>query len=72
MTYTISGSTDAGSVTLTRDSATEAVTLCRQFNAAGLQPIVAADQHGERITLDRLVALAELEDGTSPEGTSDR
>ena len=63
MPYTISGKTAAGAVTVTKTDAAEALVLWRQYNAAGLHPITAKDHRGERVTLEQLMALAELEGG---------
>jgi hypothetical protein len=61
MPYTISGETAAGPVTVTKKDAAEALVLWRQYNAAGLHPITAKNHRGEGVTLEQLMALAELE-----------
>ena len=61
MHYSISGETDLGPVTVTKEHAAEVLVLWRQYNAAGLHAITAKDQRGERVTLEQLIALAELE-----------
>jgi hypothetical protein len=64
--YTITGSTALGQVVVAKPVATAALVLWRQFNSAGLHPIMAKGHHGENITMEQLIALAELEDRDAP------